>query len=428
MGVRKNQHDLSDAEKQRYTAAVKQMKAMSGGTFNGVAVNLYDKYVAWHYDVVRYLMTHSNGMTETMNHAHANPAFLPWHRFFVAEFERDLQSADVALGKDGKITVPFWDWTFDNNKDANGQRGSIWKPNFMGPNGDPADNYAVKDGPFKRGDWVLNVLPNAAWDTPPAPWDLSDYLRRNFMGSLPDKSHVDNALELRFYDTPPWDTTPTLSFRNVLEGFRGPGLHNSVHVWVGGAAGGSMLPMTSPNDPVFFLHHCNVDRIWSLWQQKHRNQSYRGVEYPPSRNPARPQQPAGTIHTGGASSTSVTGMGTNFGVDVAVGDKLWITDVDPMVSEAVSIVDMVTVVTITSATSMTTDHAIKASAPGNPFLQGPKEGFGLDDFMYPWDGAKTPLTVKPKDVMNHENMVIGGHDYSYSYAADPAVFIAGAAR
>ena len=23
---------------------------------------------------------------------------------------------------------------------------------------------------------------------------------------------------------------------------------------------------TSPNDPVFFLHSCNLDRLWNLWQ------------------------------------------------------------------------------------------------------------------------------------------------------------------
>ena len=28
-----------------------------------------------------------------------------------------------------------------------------------------------------------------------------------------------------------------------------------------------MGPSSSPNDPVFFLHHCNVDRIWEAWMQ-----------------------------------------------------------------------------------------------------------------------------------------------------------------
>ena len=30
-----------------------------------------------------------------------------------------------------------------------------------------------------------------------------------------------------------------------------------------------MLPGTSPNDPVFFLNHCNVDRIWESWMIRH---------------------------------------------------------------------------------------------------------------------------------------------------------------
>ena len=35
-----------------------------------------------------------------------------------------------------------------------------------------------------------------------------------------------------------------------------------------------MGPATSPNDPVFYLNHANVDRIWSGWQQKHGNPPY----------------------------------------------------------------------------------------------------------------------------------------------------------
>ena len=30
-----------------------------------------------------------------------------------------------------------------------------------------------------------------------------------------------------------------------------------------------MLPSTSPNDPVFFMHHCNVDRLWEAWLTQH---------------------------------------------------------------------------------------------------------------------------------------------------------------
>jgi tyrosinase len=30
-----------------------------------------------------------------------------------------------------------------------------------------------------------------------------------------------------------------------------------------------MAPAHSPNDPVFFLHHCNIDRIWEGWMRDH---------------------------------------------------------------------------------------------------------------------------------------------------------------
>ncbi len=35
-----------------------------------------------------------------------------------------------------------------------------------------------------------------------------------------------------------------------------------------------MLPMTSPNDPVFFMHHCMVDKIWHEWQLRFPDQGY----------------------------------------------------------------------------------------------------------------------------------------------------------
>ena len=58
--------------------------------------------------------------------------------------------------------------------------------------------------------------------------------------------------------------TPTIpaqwaAFRPTLE----INLHNTVHRWVGG----NMLDMSSPNDPIFWLHHCNIDRLWGEWQR-----------------------------------------------------------------------------------------------------------------------------------------------------------------
>jgi tyrosinase len=35
-----------------------------------------------------------------------------------------------------------------------------------------------------------------------------------------------------------------------------------------------MEPASSPNDPVFFLNHCNADRIWAAWQEQNPNAPY----------------------------------------------------------------------------------------------------------------------------------------------------------
>lgn len=59
----------------------------------------------------------------------------------------------------------------------------------------------------------------------------------------------------------------------ALRGSLGPvvaleGYHNTVHGWVGGTMNNIMI---SPADPLFWLHHAEVDRIWSAWQANPAN-------------------------------------------------------------------------------------------------------------------------------------------------------------
>jgi tyrosinase len=42
-----------------------------------------------------------------------------------------------------------------------------------------------------------------------------------------------------------------------------------------------MLTNTSPNDPVFFLHHSNIDRIWAEWQDDITRRNEPFSWYPP---------------------------------------------------------------------------------------------------------------------------------------------------
>jgi tyrosinase len=223
---RKNQSTLTSLEKSRFVAALLTLKAGGG----------YDQFV----------MDHMGAMAD----AHRGPAFLPWHRQYLLRLEEALRAIDSS------VTLPYWDWTVDNSPAS-----SIWDPSFMGGDGRPSDGW-VTTGPFAHssGNW------NLVHDGPA--------LRRRFglsVPTLPASNDLISALAQTVYDVSPYNTSSSSGFRNHLEGWiSGPQLHNRVHVWVGG----SMGPMSSPNDPVFFLHHCFVDKCWADWQTMHPGATY----------------------------------------------------------------------------------------------------------------------------------------------------------
>ena len=268
MAVRKNQAALSAPEKQKFVQAVLALKAEKKP---GNTLSTYDQYVREHGDTAPSdPVTHKH----SPDYAHAGPAFFPWHREYLLRFEADLQR----ISGDPNLGLPYWDWSVD-------QAPPSWPftADFLGGNGRDSDGK-VLDGEFafdarKDGDpkkWVLNVRTNE---------ELEPYLRRQFrkdpgVTSLPTPEDVRAALRATPYDVDPWTDKSQSGFRNIAEGFFGgpppppqepppqepppplPHMHNRVHVWVGG----SMGPMTSPNDPVFFLHHCFVDKLWADWQ------------------------------------------------------------------------------------------------------------------------------------------------------------------
>lgn len=227
MLCRKNQATLTAGEKARFVAAVLALKA--DGT--------WDQFVAIHD------AAHMD--------AHRGPAFLPWHREYLRRLESELQRIDSS------VTLPYWDWSVDNSSTS-----SIWDPDFMGGDGRPGDRR-VMTGPFAfdAGQWTLvhGGFP---------------YLRREFAAGvpmLPTPGDVTATLAAVPYDVAPWNTSSASGFRNRAEGWiAGPQMHNRVHVWVGG----SMLPLTSPNDPVFFLNHSFEDKLWADWQRQHPGEGY----------------------------------------------------------------------------------------------------------------------------------------------------------
>ncbi|WNG47735.1 tyrosinase family protein [Archangium minus] len=213
-------------------------------------LSIYDFFVAWHH---QSMMLFTPPTQRDRNSAHSGPAFLPWHRYFLLRFEGYMISA---LGAPD-FRLPYWDWSADAAL-SDPRQSPIWSQDAMGRFTNPSV-WQVRIVPSERG---LTRLAQ------PRPLERSLGI---LGGPLPARDAVRTVLrDQPLYDAPPYNSFSS-GFRNFLEGWEGPArIHNVVHVWIGG----DMADSTSPNDPMFYLHHCNVDRIWRAWQLRYPNAPY----------------------------------------------------------------------------------------------------------------------------------------------------------
>jgi tyrosinase len=220
-------------------------------------MSLYDLFVFWH--VVAMSIPISPG-----NAAHSAPVFLPWHRMYMIRLEQELQRVlgNIDFG------LPYWDWAMDGEIQPSMNQ---WQTNLWGSAALGEARGQVRSGPI--ADIKVRLFQNGG-----TLWSINERALERQAGqgvaTLPIQADVTQSLSESEYDTSPWGTSAS-GLRNRLEGWiNGPQLHNRVHVWVGG----DMSPGTSPNDPVFFLNHCNADRIWEAWMADH------GRDYRPGNN------------------------------------------------------------------------------------------------------------------------------------------------
>jgi tyrosinase len=98
--------------------------------------------------------------------------------------------------------------------------------------------------------WIVNrAIPAQLKD----PSDLASWgiTRGTFnAGMLPTQADINSVTGKTTYD----------AFQTALEG---------PHGWVHNAVGGTMASSASPADPIFWLHHAFVDKIWADWQTTH---------------------------------------------------------------------------------------------------------------------------------------------------------------
>ena len=235
---RKNVTKLTPQEKQNFIAGVQEMKTAGD----------YDNFVKLHAIATSSVSAINGG---TLNGAHRGPAFLLWHRAFLYEFETTLQKY-----LSSPMGLPYWDWTTDPTG------LTVFTSDFMGGNGDSKNGFRVSTGPFANPNDDPKKWLTSNFDPQSGTMRIDDPLLRAFNTSyIPTKSTIISVMITNdFYDDSPFNALGQSGFRSLME----KKLHDMVHVYVGGHMGN---PMVAPNDPVFYLHHVNIDRLFLRWQE-----------------------------------------------------------------------------------------------------------------------------------------------------------------
>ncbi|KAJ8324127.1 hypothetical protein QVD99_008461 [Batrachochytrium dendrobatidis] len=173
---------------------------------------------------------------QMMNTVHQSASFLPWHRVFLHAYEVSLKTECNYKG-----FLPFWDWTVDSQAP---ERAPVWGDKAFGTDGDPStDTHCLIDGPFVN--YTITVPETVCISrTISQLTTYSSYYSPESVHQIISSSH--NFSEF----------STSLEF----------GPHAVVHVGVGGSMSEVII---SAHDPIFYLHHANVDRIWSLWQKRY---------------------------------------------------------------------------------------------------------------------------------------------------------------
>ena len=148
--------------------------------------------------------------------------FLPWHRMYVYFLERIVRAASG----DPAFTLPYWDYMDPT------QRGL------------PA-SFLLLPGPLFRQDRNDGTAPYA-----------------NVKGG----QRIDATFPPGTIDFKCLGDDDYATFNSDLN--NNP--HGMVHSLIGNGVGMGSVPWAG-NDPIFWLHHCNIDRMWASWNNQSAN-------------------------------------------------------------------------------------------------------------------------------------------------------------
>ncbi|ORY58915.1 uncharacterized protein BCR38DRAFT_400025 [Pseudomassariella vexata] len=274
LAIRREYSTLADDEKLAYTKAVKCLMAkpaITSSTLVPGAKSRYDDFVATHIN--QTLTIHGCG------------SFLSWHRYFIHTFETALRDECGYTGY-----LPYWNWGkssldpinspyFDGSQYAQGGNGVYEEHNCsIGlPSGllciEPGQGGGcVETGPYAGV--MANISATQPSFTGVSPGNTSfayepRCIRHDISVELANKwagdSHSVDLLSNPLYQTGIGAFQDRLQYTgNDTVGWYG--LHQYGHFSVNGDPSGDVY--NSPNDPIFWLHHGNIDRVWWIWQNQ----------------------------------------------------------------------------------------------------------------------------------------------------------------
>ncbi|KPE49980.1 tyrosinase family protein [Chryseobacterium indologenes] len=178
---------------------------------------------------------------------HQSWYFTPWHRGYLIALEEQVRQAVISLGGPADWALPYWNYL------GPGDQYKI-PPAFMEetmPDGSANPLYVTaRYGPKSDGNVYVPIPP------------ISEVCQGNtiYTGSNTSTPHPG-------YGGP----KTKFSHDGNVSGNLESNPHNLVHVKVGGQDGWMSDPDSAGLDPIFYLHHCNIDRMWAAWNTSNDN-------------------------------------------------------------------------------------------------------------------------------------------------------------
>lgn len=183
--------------------------------------------------------------------------FLPWHRGFLAAFEAAVRKAIVGLGGPAEWALPYWNPSDTTNPNALQLPTAFYEPTL--PDGQPNPLHVER----RYGDGAGKVVIKAE-DV-----GLNALKDPRFEGAVTGGSTGFGGVLTAFQHSGEDSATGRLE--------RQP--HGVVHARVGGIIPGGdphdlrsfglmAKPDTAALDPIFWLHHANMDRLWQVWLER----------------------------------------------------------------------------------------------------------------------------------------------------------------